>query len=92
VAWSWVKGDDRRLIAVNLSDNAVQARVQVPWREIKAQAWRLADVLADVSYERYGDDMLSPGLYLELGPWDCNFFRCSRISQRQSFRAAASGS
>ena len=29
VAWSWVKDDDRRLIAVNLSDNAVQARVRV---------------------------------------------------------------
>ena len=27
VAWSWVKGDDRRLIVVNLSDGAVQARV-----------------------------------------------------------------
>src|SRR6266704_845790 len=56
VAWSWVKGDDRRLIIVNLSDTAVQARVQVPWSEIRGQSWRLADLLSNVIYDRDGDD------------------------------------
>ena len=35
VAWSWVKDDDRRFIVVNLSDSAVQARVRVPWTEVR---------------------------------------------------------
>ena len=41
VAWSWVKGDDRRLILVNLSDNAVQARVKVPWNDIGRENFAL---------------------------------------------------
>jgi len=89
VAWSWVKDDDRRLIMVNLSDSALQARVQVPWGEAQGETWLLKDALSDVSYDRNGDEMLSPGLYVELGPWNCNFFQCSRTGKGRSVRAAA---
>ena len=89
VAWSWVKGDDRRLIVVNLSNSAVQACVQVPWGEVRGQTWRLADALSGASYDREGDDMLRRGLYVELGPWGCHFFQCSRVVKGQSARAAA---
>ena len=92
VAWSLAKDHDRRLIVVNLSDSGVQARVQVPWCEVRGQTWRLADALSDASYDRDGDDMLSPGLYVELGPWDCHLFQCSRTGKGQSVSAAASGS
>jgi len=91
-AWSWVKDDDRRLIVVNLSDSGVQACVQVPWSEVRGQTWRLADALSDASYDRDGDDMLSLGVYVELGPWDCHFFQCSRTGKGQSVSAAATGS
>ena len=37
VAWSWVKDNDRYLIIVNLSDSAAQARVQVPWDELRGK-------------------------------------------------------
>lgn len=74
VAWSWVKDEDRRLIVINLSNSAVQACVQVPWGELRGQTWRLADALSGASYDRVGNDMLSRGLYVELGPWDCHFF------------------
>jgi len=79
VAWSWVKGDDRRLIMINLSDRAVQARVQVPWRDERGETWRLSDVLSGATYDREGDEMLSPGLYVELTPWNCSFFQCGRL-------------
>jgi hypothetical protein len=92
VAWSWVKGDDRCLIAVNLNNSAVQASVLVPWGEVRGLGWRLADALSGASYNRDGDDMLSRGLYVELGPWDCHFLRCSRIGKGQSVSAAATGS
>jgi hypothetical protein len=75
VAWSWVKDDDRRLIAVNLSDSAVQARVQVPWKEVRGKTWRLIDALSDATYDRDGDEMAASGLYLELGPWSYSFFQ-----------------
>ncbi len=35
--WSWIKGDDRYLIVVNLSDSDVQARVQVPWSDLRGK-------------------------------------------------------
>jgi len=39
-------------------------------------------VLSDATYERDGDEMLSPGLYVELGPWNYHFFRCLRTNGR----------
>ena len=64
VAWSWVKDDDRRLIAVNLSDNAVQARVKVPWEEVRGETWHLADALSEAGYDRDGNEMAAAGLYV----------------------------
>jgi hypothetical protein len=75
VAWSWVNDDDRRLIAVNLSDSVVQARVRVPWEEVRGEAWHLIDALSDASYDRDGNEMLASGLYVELQPWKCCFFQ-----------------
>jgi len=74
VAWSWAKGEDRRLIVINLSDNPVQAQVQVPWSEIQGETWHRGGCTVGCKLRRNGDEMLSPGLYVELGPWNCNFF------------------
>jgi Alpha amylase, catalytic domain len=76
VAWTWIKDDARYLIAVNLSDRAVQARVRVPWDEVRGRSWRLTDALSDATYVRDGDEMAGPGLYVELGAWSYNLFEC----------------
>jgi hypothetical protein len=80
VAWNWLRGDERYLIVVNLCDCHVQARVRVPWAT-NGGIWYLIDVLRGTTYERDGDEMLSPGLYVELGPWNYNFFQCARTSK-----------
>jgi len=67
--WSWTKDDDRRLIVINLSDGAVQARVLLPWDEVRGKTWRLDDALSDASYERDGDEINNNGLYIDLAPW-----------------------
>jgi hypothetical protein len=74
VAWSWVKDNDRHLIIVNLSDSAAQARVQVPWEELRGKSWRLVDGLSGETYDRNGDEMRDPGLYVDLKPWAYHFF------------------
>jgi Alpha amylase, catalytic domain len=79
VAWPWIKDDDRYLIIVNFSDRTVQARVKLPWADLRGQAWRLRDALAGTHYDRDGDEMMGPGLYVELGPWGCNFFQCCHL-------------
>jgi hypothetical protein len=77
IAWSWVKSPDRYLIVVNLSENRAQAHVQVPWKEVRGATVHLLDALSDASYDRSGDEMLSPGLYVELGAWGCHFLQCN---------------
>jgi hypothetical protein len=78
VAWTWVKDDDRYLIVVTLSDSVVQARVPVPWSDAGGGTWRLQDALTGATYDRNGDEMEGPGLYVEQGPWNCSFFHCRR--------------
>lgn len=79
VAWSWRKGDHRYLIITNHSDSTAQSRVQIPWEDLRGERWRLSDVLSGATYDRDGDEMHSPGLYVELRPWDCSFFQCGRL-------------
>ena len=81
VAWRWVKDNDRRLIVVNLSNNAVQALVEPPWEEERGGTWRLIDALSDVSYDRDADAMAEAGLYVELGPWSYYFFECRHATK-----------
>jgi Alpha amylase, catalytic domain len=73
VGWTWVKDSDRHLIIVNLSESAAQARVQVPWEELRGKTWRLVDGLSGETYDRNGDEMRDPGLYVDLKPWNYHF-------------------
>ena len=77
VAWTWRHRDERFLIVVNLSDRTSQALVQVRWSDVGGRRWNLADMLAGITYERQGNEMSSPGLYVELGPWSFHLFHLS---------------
>src|SRR5215472_6775541 len=77
VAWTWRHRDERFLIVVNLSDRISQALVQVRWSDVGGRRWNLADMLAGITYERQGNEMSSPGLYVELGPWSFHLFHLS---------------
>jgi Alpha amylase, catalytic domain len=79
VAWSWRKGHNGFLVIVNLSDRTSQARVQVPLDEARGKTWRLTDLLSGVIYDRNGDEMVSPGLYMELAPWHSYLFQCRSV-------------
>jgi hypothetical protein len=76
VAWTWLKNEDRYLIIVNLSDSPAQAVVQFPSSEASDGTWQLFDVLSGTTYERHGDEMQSPGLYVDLRPWNYHLFEC----------------
>lgn len=79
IFWSWRKDEERYLIGVNLSDKPAQALVRVGWQDLgSGRTWQLNDVLSGALYERDGSEMLSPGLYVELGPWSFHFFECLR--------------
>ena len=75
LAWCWVKEDDRYLIVMNFSDGTAQARVHVPWDELRGKTWRLNDVLPGEIYDRSGYEMRDAGLYVDLGPWKSHIFQ-----------------
>ena len=62
VAWRWNMGEERYLIVVNLSDAAAQALVTLGWNDLGGTMWSLTDQLADVTFERSGDDIAGSGL------------------------------
>ncbi|QNI34791.1 alpha-amylase [Alloacidobacterium dinghuense] len=80
VTWCWLKDEERYVIVVNLSDKPAQAEVQIPWSDIEGRAWKLTDRLCGEVHERDGDQMQSPGLYVDLGPWNFHFFELTRLA------------
>jgi hypothetical protein len=82
VAWKWLNDDERYLIVVNLSGSAAQGEIQVRWPDGVSGRWNLVDVLSGANYDRDGDAMSSPGLYVDLRPWDYHFFACRRTDKR----------
>ena len=75
LAWCWVKDDERSLIVVNFGPEPAQARVQVPWDQLRARTWRLDDGLSAETYERSGNEMRDGGLYVDLAPWQSHVFQ-----------------
>ena len=54
---------------MNLSDRPAQARVRLSWPDLRGRSWRLSPVLVGESFERGGDEMTDPGLFIALPPW-----------------------
>jgi hypothetical protein len=72
LAWCWAREDQRYLIVINFGPEAAQARVHVPWDELRGKPWRLTDTLTGDVFDRNGDEMRNAGLYVDLGPWQCH--------------------
>ena len=79
LSWCWAQNDLRYLVVIHFGDDTAQARVHVPWDELRGKTWRLDDALSGEAYDRSGDEMRDAGLYVELGPWACHVFRVSAL-------------
>ncbi|HEY8320106.1 MAG TPA: hypothetical protein VIG76_14895 [Amnibacterium sp.] len=71
VAWSWAGADGAapHLVVVNLSAGAAQGRVTVPWPDLAGRRLHLKDVLSGTEFDRDGDELAGPGLYVSLEAW-----------------------
>jgi hypothetical protein len=69
VAWCWRSAGERHLVVVNLSDRPAQGRVRLPWNELAGKTWQVTDLFTQQKYDRGGDEMCNPGLYVDLPPW-----------------------
>ena len=74
VGWCWQNGASRCLIVVNLSGDPSRGRVRVPMPDLIGRRWWLTDIFTSAAYDRHGDEMCIPGLYVDLPPWGFHFF------------------
>ncbi|MGI5459834.1 alpha-amylase family glycosyl hydrolase [Streptomyces sp. CA-249302] len=66
LAWSWTGTDTRHVVIVNDSDTPAQGQIPLPWPDLAGRPHRLTDLLTDRTYDRDGDTLLTPGLYVDL--------------------------
>jgi hypothetical protein len=72
VAWSWDGDDHRHVVVVNLSEQPAQGQIPLPWVDVPGRSWRLTDHLRDSVFDRDGDELANPGLFVDLAPWQCH--------------------
>ncbi len=79
LAWTWSDGDGHHphIVVINLSDTASQGRVPLGLPQLRARQWQLADLIADVCFERDGDELEDPGLFVALEPWQFHLLKLS---------------
>jgi len=81
VAWSWILGESRYLVAVNLSDRSAQAHVRMLWDDLAGEDWLLSDALSSADFVRNGNELQSTGLFVDLAPWSFHFLQCHPARQ-----------
>jgi hypothetical protein len=83
VAWCWRKGEERRLVVVNLADAPSQGKLRVPWDDLPGKSWQLVELFEPGDFVRSGDEMHGPGIYVELPPWGYHLLTCRQCRPLQ---------
>lgn len=75
VAFFW-EGPQRQrlLVAVNYGPAQGQCYLPLPFSDLRGQRVILKDLMGTAAYERSGDSLSSPGLYLDLPEWGFHVF------------------
>jgi len=80
VAFSWEGNKGKRLlITVNYGAIRGQCRVPLPFDGLQGNTLVLQDLMSPARYERNGDELASPGLYLDMPEWGYNMFELGRL-------------
>ena len=75
IAFAWEDSIGLRLlVAVNYAPHQGQCRVPLPWDDLRGGRFCLADLMTPAVYDREGDELLTPGLYLDLPAWGYHVF------------------
>jgi len=74
-AHRWVNGDEVFLVAANLSAQRAQCHVPLEFPALTGRSCELRDLLSEARYQREGDALLHPGLYLDVPGYGHHIFR-----------------
>ncbi|MFL5993704.1 MAG: alpha-amylase [Streptomyces sp.] len=75
LAWTWTHADARHLVVVNDSDRPAQARLPLPWDDLRGRVCRATDLLTGAVYDRDGDELADCGLFVSLEGWGCHVLK-----------------
>jgi hypothetical protein len=78
IAHHWSLGDARRLVTVNWSAQQAQCFLPLRLPALAGTSWQLRDLLGAALYQRWGDDLLAPGLYLDMPAYSYHLFDLRR--------------
>ena len=75
IAFAWQGPERRRMLVVaNYAGNQGQCHVRLPFDDLIGRPVRLQDGMSSAVYDRNGDDLVLPGLYLDMPPWGYHVF------------------
>ena len=80
LAWFWRNGARQHLVAVNYSNQPAQARVLLPWDDLKDRRWRLSELLSETAYERDGVELVDPGFFVDLAGWHWHLVSLDQVA------------
>ncbi|MFJ9007514.1 alpha-amylase [Streptomyces canus] len=75
LAWTWTHADARHLVVVNDSDRPAQARLPLPWDDLRGRVCRATDLLTGAVYDRDGGELADCGLFVSLEGWGCHVLK-----------------
>ena len=74
IAFAWEHEGRRYIVAVNYAPDRGQCYVPLPWRDLAGKTVRLRDLIGRAAYDRDGEALLSPGLFLDIPGWGRHVF------------------
>ncbi|KDE55042.1 alpha-amylase family glycosyl hydrolase [Methanoculleus sp. MH98A] len=74
IAFAWEREEERYIVAVNYAPDRGQCYVPLPWADLAGKEVRLRDLMGEATYDRDGEGLLSPGLYLDIPGWGRHVF------------------
>ncbi|MEW1776863.1 alpha-amylase family glycosyl hydrolase [Streptomyces sp. NPDC086777] len=86
LAWSWTTARDHCLVVINYSGEPAQGRVPLPWAGLRGRACRLTGLLDGTAYDRAGDELAGPGLFVALGAWQWHLLSLPRAMVKSASR------
>ncbi|MDD3070245.1 MAG: alpha-amylase family glycosyl hydrolase [Methanoculleus horonobensis] len=74
IAFAWEREGERYIVAVNYAPDRGQCYVPLPWGDLTGKTIRLRDLIGQAAYDRDGEGLLSPGLFLDIPGWGRHVF------------------
>ncbi len=81
IAYAWSSREGGLcVVAVNYSNHQAQCHLPLPFTDMLGARFHLVDVMGQEEYDRDGNELTAPGLYLDLRAWHYNVFMLERFT------------